>query len=55
MRFIGSSGILGGRMIFKHKFFDNLNRKKLMSRTPLEVALKALILALNDSAEALVL
>jgi hypothetical protein len=26
-----------------------------MSRTPLEVALKALILALNDSAEALVL
>ncbi len=32
----------------------SLNRKKAVSLTPLEVALKALILALNDSAEALV-
>ena len=35
--------------------FCNLNRKKDISLTPLEAALKALIFALNDSAEALVL
>ena len=33
---------------------DSLNMKNLMSVTPLSAALKALILALNDSAYALV-
>ncbi|KRT13131.1 hypothetical protein ASU31_26145 [Pedobacter ginsenosidimutans] len=34
--------------------FDNLNKKNLTSLTPLDVDLKALILALKDSAEAFV-
>lgn len=33
----------------------NLNRKKAVSLTPLKVALNAFTLALNDSADALVL
>ena len=35
--------------------FESLKRKKEMSLTPLEEDLKAFILALKDSAEALVL
>ena len=37
-----------------HRFFVSLNKKKLMSLTPLAEALNAFILALNDSADALV-
>ena len=40
---------------FQALMFANLKRKNVVSLTPLEVALKALTLALKDSADALVL
>ena len=47
----GSIPKLGGYA----KSLDNLNKKNALSRTPLSCNLKFFILALNDSAEALVL
>lgn len=44
-----------GELGFKHKLFASLNKKKLISLTPLADALNALIFALKDSAAALVL
>lgn len=49
--FTGSIPKLGGYA----KSLDNLNKKNALSRTPLSCNLKFFILALNDSAEALVL
>ena len=43
---------LGG--IILSIILDNLNKKNLIFLTPLDVALKALIVALKDSAEAFV-
>ena len=56
--FIGSVVILGGLSLVNslHAYtFASLKRKKLISTTPLNDALNALILALNASAAAFVL
>lgn len=57
-RFLGSVVILGGLSLVNslHAYtFASLKRKKLISTTPLNDALNALILALNASAAAFVL
>ncbi|CAA7194561.1 hypothetical protein CHRY9293_00873 [Chryseobacterium potabilaquae] len=51
LRSIGSGAKVGGYA----KSLDNLNKKKVLSFTPLSCNLKFLIFALKDSAEALVL
>lgn len=54
MENIGISGFSGGKRMSHEYSVVSLNMKNLMSPTPRNSVLKSFILALNDSAEALV-
>ena len=54
VHFCGSADIAGGRWGFQEYSVASLNMKNLISPTPRNWVLNALILALKDSADALV-